>query len=201
MIAYDRLCVLIWTGETWVHIYRRSEPSRRFRALRELDCRVSSWLFRRNSGLVAIVAAMLSAAGSDRVFVPCAAGAALAGLFERQFVGAAALTFVTVITKILISAFKARVHRIRPAVSQLGSSSFPSGHTMASGAVYGTAAFVLTHCDWSWMIAITASSGVLAAAIGTARVVRGFHWMTDIAAGVALGLALLIIVCFSISRL
>ena len=168
-------------------------------ALRDLDYRVSFWLFRCNSGPVGVAAKMLSAAGSERIFVPFAAGAAAAALFEGQFVGAAALAFVTMLTRIGISVLKTKMLRSRPVVSELSSNSFPSGHTIAGGVVYGTAAFVLTHSDWSLMNAITVCSGLLAAAIGTARVIRGFHWITDAAAGVVLGVVFLITVCLLIS--
>ena len=146
--------------------------------LRDFDERASSWLYAWNSGVVGRAAIVLSALGSDRAFIPFAGVAAIVVWWERQFAGAAALAIVTAVTRICISAFKNTVRRVRPEVSGLSSSSFPSGHAMAVSAVYGTAAFVLMHSDLAFLPAIAVWSSFLAAAVGVARVIRGFHWLT-----------------------
>ena len=70
---------------------------------------------------------------------------------------------------------------------------------MAVSAVYGTAAFVLMHSDLAFLPAIAVWSSFLAAAVGVARVIRGFHWLTDVVAGVATGLLLLILARIGLS--
>jgi undecaprenyl-diphosphatase len=169
--------------------------------LTDFDERASSWLHAWNSGLAGRAAIVLSAMGSERAFIPFAAVAAIVVLWERQFAGAAALAIVTAVTRICISAFKHTVRRVRPAVSGLSSSSFPSGHAMAGSAVYGTAAFVLMHSDLSLLPVIAVWSSLLAAAVGLARVIRGFHWLTDVVASVATSLVLLILICIGVSCL
>src|SRR5690242_13702564 len=110
------------------------------RPLRDLDERASSWLHSWNAGLVRCASIVLSAFGSDRVFIPIAGAAAVAAAWERQLAGAAALGIVTAVTRICIFAFKHGMPRVRPAVSGLSSSSFPSGHALAGSVIYGTAA-------------------------------------------------------------
>ncbi|MBV8775169.1 MAG: phosphatase PAP2 family protein [Deltaproteobacteria bacterium] len=154
----------------------------------------SRWLYRHNSGLVSYVARLLSALGSERIFIPCAVIAASVALWQRHLAGAVALILVTIVTRTCIYAFKDIVRRPRPPFSELSSSSFPSGHTMAISAIYGTAAFVLTDSNRSLLPTIAVFSTLLAMAVGTARVIRGFHWLTDIAAGMISGLALFILV-------
>lgn len=167
----------------------------------DLDYRLSFWLHEHNSGLIGAMAKILSSPGSERIFIPCAGIVAIVAFLERQYVGAAALLAVAAATRIFIELLKRGVRRPRPLASGLRSSSFPSGHAMAGAAVYGTAAFVLTHSDASLLPAIAVWSGCAAVTIGIARVIRGFHWLTDVAAGAALGLALLIAVCVGLNCL
>jgi membrane-associated phospholipid phosphatase len=167
--------------------------------LMALDTRLSRWLYRHNSGLVGCAARLLSALGSERIFIPCAAALASVALWQRQFAGAVALILVTIVTRTCIYALKDTIRRPRPPFSNLSSSSFPSGHTMAISAVYGTAAFVLTDSNRSLLPAIAVYSAFFAMVVGIARVIRGLHWLTDIAAGMASGLALLLLVVMGLS--
>jgi membrane-associated phospholipid phosphatase len=89
------------------------------------------------------------------------------------------------------------VGRPRPDGPRLGSlpstSSFPSGHTAAMVALYGGLALLISASVRSrivglvsWIVAFLAT-----AAIGVARVYRGMHHPSDVAAGALLGLAVL----------
>ena len=89
------------------------------------------------------------------------------------------------------------VDRPRPNVVRLGSlpstSSFPSGHTAATAALYGGLAMIINAHVRSrlaaglvWLIA-----ALLTVAVGVGRVYRGMHHPTDVLAGALLGLAVL----------
>ena len=89
------------------------------------------------------------------------------------------------------------VGRPRPDVKPLGSlpstSSFPSGHTAATIALYGGLALIISHRLRSrvagfflWTLAV-----LLATAIGFARIYRGMHHPSDVIAGALMGLAAL----------
>ena len=80
------------------------------------------------------------------------------------------------------------VHRPRPAVLELDvsppTSSFPSGHTAAAVALYGAVALLVyrrTGRRSSWLLLL------MPAAVGFARLYRGMHHPSDVAAGVLLG--------------
>ena len=85
------------------------------------------------------------------------------------------------------------VGRHRPPVAKLKDSpvdsSFPSGH-VAAAVVYGAFAIIVArHTARRWPVVLTvALSAAVAAAVGWARLYRGMHHLSDVIAGVLLGL-------------
>lgn len=86
------------------------------------------------------------------------------------------------------------IHRPRPAVAHLDeappTSSFPSGHTAASVALYAGLAVIVWCCSQrGWLRALAAALAVVVPiAVAFARLYRGMHYPTDVAAGALLGL-------------
>jgi membrane-associated phospholipid phosphatase len=85
--------------------------------------------------------------------------------------------------------------RVRPDMLQhlerVRSTSFPSGHSMASSSLYLTLALVGTRSEWirPYRVPIIVGAGAFAAGIGATRVYLGVHWPTDVLGGLALGTA------------
>lgn len=68
--------------------------------------------------------------------------------------------------------------------------SFPSGHATTAMLVYGFLAFLLARGrPRHWRALLLSVAGVLIAAIGLSRLYLGMHWLSDVIAGYALGLA------------
>jgi membrane-associated phospholipid phosphatase len=92
------------------------------------------------------------------------------------------------------SAVKALVARPRPALvdplAHASGYSFPSGHAGGSAAVYGALALlgVAGVARWARLMLVTAVA-LLVGAVAVSRVLLGVHYPSDVAAGVALGLA------------
>jgi undecaprenyl-diphosphatase len=95
------------------------------------------------------------------------------------------------------------VHSHRPRVPRLEhlpvNASYPSGHTAAAIAVYGGAALLLTSRvtnrfvrTFVWTLALA-----LVTFVATARMYRGMHHPLDVAGGVVVGVAALIVVAFA----
>jgi undecaprenyl-diphosphatase len=104
---------------------------------------------------------------------------------------AVALVLVALVTELLNLALKEIFQRPRPTLFQeiatLHSYSFPSGHAMASAAVYGSVATVLARAYPNRRRAILLGACTLVLLIGLSRVYLGVHWITDVLAGWAAG--------------
>jgi undecaprenyl-diphosphatase len=91
--------------------------------------------------------------------------------------------------------FKRLFRRDRPTLlghlEEQQSTSFPSGHAMASASLYLSLAFVASRSRRLRARRGTLLSGAagLAASVGVSRVYLGVHWPTDVLAGFALGTA------------
>lgn len=94
-------------------------------------------------------------------------------------------------TPLIIEATKLLVHRIRPNGKPLG---FPSGHTMATLAVFGLLTVVLLPTIRPRYRRLLVAVGVLLiVSMGISRIYLGVHWATDVLGGYAGGLAYLLI--------
>lgn len=88
-------------------------------------------------------------------------------------------------------------HRTRPAAffgyQEPSSYSFPSGHAMVSICFYGALAMILAvHTSPSRRKLWYAAAAVIVLLVGFSRLYLGVHYLTDVMAGYALGLAILL---------
>ena len=94
-------------------------------------------------------------------------------------------------------ALKNLVGRSRPdlfhEITALHTYSFPSGHAMTGAAVYGMIGVVLAreHPRLRWPLAVAVTT--LVVLIGVSRVFLGVHWPTDVLAGWAAGMTLMLL--------
>jgi membrane-associated phospholipid phosphatase len=132
--------------------------------------------------------------GSTTVVVAVAAAAGLAEWLRRRKLAVLGFLLTVVWGQNLIgNGVKLLVDRERPPVPHLASSSgfsFPSGHAAAAAATWAAVALVLGRGrPWpvkAWLGTVAAAVTV---AVAASRVLLGVHWVTDVVAGVALGVA------------
>ena len=80
-----------------------------------------------------------------------------------------------------------------PEISLPADSSFPSGHSMGSMAIYGTVGLALSALYPEHRRLAVVATPLLIAAIGFSRIFLGVHWPSDVAAGFSAGVPFVLV--------
>lgn len=130
--------------------------------------------------------------GSSAVIVGVAVAMAIAQTRRLRSSSAWRVMLVAVVGQFVSAQLiKATLDRARPNLGQLvtvADASFPSGHSAAAAATFGTAAWLIGRGRSASARSIAAGLAVsVAIAVAASRVLLGVHWLTDVVAGLALG--------------
>jgi membrane-associated phospholipid phosphatase len=167
------------------------------------DERVNVWLaaHRTSSRTDASLIGSILAGG---VVLPIVAGSiALACIALRRWRIAAFVVFALAVESATYRATTLVVHAHRPRVVRLErlpvDASYPSGHTAASVAVYCGLVLLLTSRFTNAIFRAVAwtTAVALVTFVATSRMYRGMHHPLDVAGGVAVGVAAVIVVVFA----
>jgi undecaprenyl-diphosphatase len=136
----------------------------------------------------------ISTAGGRGFLVPLVVIVVLLLIIRRRPRLAVYLSVTGIGAALLDPSLKALVGRVRPVVADPVAfgrgNSFPSGHTLGSTIVYGALTLVfLALVTARWRVWFVAAMGLLVFAIGLSRIGLGVHFLSDVLAGWALGLA------------
>ncbi len=123
-----------------------------------------------------------------------AAVAVVVLLVVKRWRGAVVVALARVGELVCEAGVKVLIARPRPAlihpVALASGYSFPSGHAGGSTAVYGALALVVVTGVARWArLMLATDTALLVGAVAVSRVLLGVHYPSDVAAGVALGLA------------
>ena len=169
-----------------------------------LDGDVSRYVAENVGGGVEWVARALGWIGGP-VGTAVVAGAAAVILVRASRRPDALFVVVSVIgITIVVAVLKAIYERARPDVGSPvplpHSYSFPSGHAATAVVLYGALGLLLAERSRSTLRAVAwlGAAAVIALAIGASRVLLNVHFVTDVAAGFAVGLAF--VCCSAIVR-
>lgn len=115
--------------------------------------------------------------------------------WKKQWRACAHLILTLLLVALCVSLFKHLHHSPRPDDFLIldKSTSFPSGHTTFSLAVYGFITFLIaqrTSQEWRWITYLIASFIILF--ITLSRIYLGAHWLTDILGSITLGFTILL---------
>lgn len=164
-------------------------------ALVDLDVRISRWVAGRMPAPAEWAARPFTWAGGIAV-TPVVAVAAAALLWHARRRADAVLVAASLVgVQILVAVLKASFERSRPdagsAIPLPHSYSFPSGHAATAAALYGalTVLAVEQARTRAARIACTVTGAALVLAIGASRVILDVHYLSDVLAGFAVGVA------------
>lgn len=160
-----------------------------------IDRNVANWLHEhRTSGLTVVMHIITNFASFP--WVICVATiCALVLRFKKAWYHLLVLALVIPGGMVLIPLLKAAFHRQRPsfadAVQVFGGYSFPSGHTVAATLLYGVLAYFVIRSSKVLHRRVLAFLGalVMILLIGFSRMYLGAHYLSDVLAAGAAGLA------------
>lgn len=168
--------------------------------LARADPHVTAWLVAHRAGWLTSVLRVVTWLGSLAVIVPVAV---IAGFFFvlrwHQWWPVALLAVAIAGAVGLYSLVKHLVGRPRPPpaiwIGHFSGASFPSGHAAQSVACYATLALILAAGrPIRVKFALYGVAALAVLVVGGSRIYLGAHWLTDVLAGYALGMAWLAIV-------
>jgi membrane-associated phospholipid phosphatase len=156
-----------------------------------LDAAVAGWATGIDTPPLHAVMKIVTSLGSVvGIFVAATIVAAWTWVRRSRALGAV-LVAVAIVAESLNQGLKFLFRRERPEtfldIVPLTTYAFPSGHAMASTAVYGMIAIVVARLRPGLTPLLWVATPVLVLAIGASRIVLGVHWATDVLAGFAAG--------------
>ncbi len=134
----------------------------------------------------------ISELGDATVVTATACAAVLWFAWRRNWRAAAHAVAAVVAASLFTVVFNVALHIPQPGTLPKGWDifSFPSGHSVASAALYGFLAIVsVWEIGARWRLLVTSAAAVLIGTIAFSRVYLGAHWLSDVLAGMAFGLA------------
>jgi undecaprenyl-diphosphatase len=174
-------------------------------AITRWDVRLNRWLHEHSSPALTRVFELLTTTGGF-AFLLLVAAAAVAFLASRRaFAEAILVALAFVGGQALNGVMKVAFERPRPEFRDphlnLHTFSFPSGHAMVSTAVYGAITIIVLRRvrRTATRAAIIAAAALLVGLIGVSRIYLGAHYVSDVLAGVSLGLAWLTLCVLAIT--
>lgn len=160
-----------------------------------IDVRISEWLHARKAPPLTTAMLIITQLGGT-LFVSCASLlVAVSLLWRRHWYDFLTLLLAVPGGMLLNVLLKIAFHRQRPIFNEptlsLSSYSFPSGHTMAATVFYGTlAAFAVRGFrDWRWRVQAVLLAALMIILVGFSRIYLGAHYLSDVLAASAEGLA------------
>ncbi|QIM22134.1 phosphatase PAP2 family protein [Phycicoccus sp. HDW14] len=162
----------------------------------------------RDSALT-VVADLLTYLGSELSIAVFAAVLVLwVGVQWRDRRLASVLVAAMVATAGLIVGVKHLVNRLRPEAWATygppdGSPAFPSGHTLGTTVFLGLlAGVVIVRFRQRWVRVLAVGAWLIGSVgVGASRVYLGYHWTTDVLAGLAMGIGVLAVTAIAVEAL
>ena len=160
-----------------------------------VDLALSNYAVEHRTGWFTGFMRQVTDLGSTAALTSIAVSTIVGTLMLRRYRLAAVMLIASIGSSTLTALMKTMIDRPRPFTNGeiifASDSSFPSGHTLDSMAVYGALVFIVGCLLDSRRarLGVWAIGAMLAIGIGASRVYLGVHWASDVAAGWMLGLS------------
>jgi undecaprenyl-diphosphatase len=164
----------------------------------DVDLALSEYAADHRSGWLTTVMRQVTDLGGTAVLMAIVLSTIATMLLLRRRRLVAVMLIAAVGSSALTVILKAVIERPRPITNGeiifASDSSFPSGHTLESAAIYGALVIIVGSLIASRRIRIGvwAIGAAIAIGIGASRVYLGVHWASDVAAGWLIGFALVV---------
>lgn len=200
--------IIVFVAMTFT-LWEISESIRDREPLTITDAQLSSWLHTHHTTRLTTAMFAVTYLGSTQVVSSIAAAFGIYFISRRRFYWLAALISSVFGGMLLNKLLKYGFHRPRPFFENplltLTSYSFPSGHTMMATTLYAVIATYLfaKTPELRLRVLIILASSLIILSVGFSRIYLGAHYLSDVIAAMAEGLAwlsLCLTVIYSIRR-
>lgn len=159
------------------------------------DAQIKDWLYNQRAPQLTRIMFGITFLGSTQAASLISVGFAIYLIWRRRFYWLAATTASVFGGMLLNRLLKYAFHRPRPFFTdpllRLGTYSFPSGHTMTATVLYGVLAAYLCALtsDWRRRVLVVFAAVVVILLVAFSRMYLGAHFLSDVLAAMAEGLA------------
>ena len=164
----------------------------------DVDIALSDYAVGHRSGWLTEIMRQVTDLGGTLALTAVVLSTTAIMLLLRRFRLAAVMMIAAVGSSALTVTLKTVIERPRPITNGeiifASDSSFPSGHTLESAAIYGALVIIVGSLIASRRIrlGVWAIGAAIAIGVGASRVYLGVHWASDVAAGWLFGFALVV---------
>jgi len=160
-----------------------------------IDKQVATWFYDRTTPALTTVMQAITSLGAAPVITGITLLTFVLLLWWRYWYQVLALLLTVpggmLFNVLLKSAFARQRPTFENPIVTLTSDSFPSGHTMAATLLYGAlAVFVILAIQaWRWRVLVVLVAWLVILLVGFSRIYLGTHYLSDVLAAIAAGIA------------
>ncbi len=172
-----------------------------------IDKQVATWFYNRTTPVITTAMQAITSLGSMPVISGITLLTSVLLLWRRHWDRLLALLLTVPCGILLNLLLKSAFARQRPVfenpIVTLTSYGFPSGHTMAATMLYGALAVfaVLALQAWRWRVLAVLVAWLVILLVGFSRIYLGAHYLSDVLAAIAVGVAWLALCLTAIDTL
>ena len=191
LIVIGGALLTAWAGDGFLDLAEQVHA--KSPRLQDFDTFAHAWAVSKRTPGATSFFTVMTIIGSPVALVGLVIAVSALLIFTRRYRWFLYLLITTGGEALLDMELKRYFARARPDIAEMlrlaHGYSFPSGHAMGSTVVFGALSYLAFRTATSWRLksAVLALACTLVLAVALSRVYLGAHWISDVAAGVAVG--------------